>query len=197
MIDYLKKISAINWIKIAIIAVLLIGGIVYFSQKKTTDNKTATQNNNSQVTTDTSATKTTVSKPKPATAANVTTKCGLKITSPAINSSVDVPFVVKGVIDTLNVKGCVWNESNARAGEAEIFYNRNGEGWRSSGTSVPIITSNIPGSPTTTLAFEASFNLNRTALGLGSGTPVKIVFTELNIPPQPNPDNLYYLVYLK
>lgn len=190
--DFIKKISAVNWIKIALIAIVLIGVIVYVSQKKEVGKIDTT---NSVATTTTSAK--TGSKTTSATAANVTSKCGFKITSPTINSGINVPFTVSGTVNKLNVNGCIWNENNARAGLAEIFYNRNGEGWKTAGVSVPVYTSSIPGAPTTTVAFESTFNLNRTALGLGAGTPVKIVFTELNNPVQANPDNFYYLVYLK
>ena len=201
MIGFLKNIKMIDWIKIGVIAIIVISGIIYFSQKKD-----ATENNTTATTTATSTTKTTntpaVKKTTPVvtntTAKNITSRCNLKITSPALNSYVTFPFTVKGILDKADTtKGCDWNELASRAGDAELFYNRNGEGWKSAGTSVPIITSTTPGGATSTLAISISFNLYTQALGLTSGTPLKIVFTELNIPERTNPDKFEYQVYLK
>lgn len=198
MIGFLKNIKMIDWVKIGVIAIVLISGIIYLSQEKdvTEENITAT-------TTTTSTTNTpTVKKTTPVvtntTAKNITSRCNLKITSPALYSYITFPLTVKGILDKADTtKGCNWNELSSRAGDAELFYNRNGEGWKSAGTSVPIITSTTPGGATSTLAVSISFNLYTQALGLTSGTPLKIVFTELNIPEQVNPDKFEYQVYLK
>ena len=141
---------------------------------------------------------TTAPAPKVIPSKNVTSRCNFEVTSPAMYSSVSMPFVVKGVLDKANTStGCMWNENASRAGDAEIFYNRRGEGWRSAGAAVPIMTTSAPNVATTTLAFSVSFNLYTQALGLTSGTPIKIVFTELNIPPQLNPDIFEFQVTLK
>ena len=125
-------------------------------------------------------------------------KCNFTVTSPAILSEVSMPLTIKGILDKADTtKGCMWNEESSRAGEAELFYNKNGEGWKSAGTSVPITVSGVPGAATTTLTFSASFGLYTKALGLASGTPLKITFTELNIPPQSNPDTFDFQVSLK
>ena len=129
---------------------------------------------------------------------NMVSKCNFTVTSPTIFSKVSIPLTIKGILDKADTtKGCMWNEGSLRAGEAELFYNKNGEGWKSAGTSVPIIITSVPGASTTTLAFSASFGLYTKALGLASNTPLKIMFTELNIPPQPNPNTFDFLVSLK
>ena len=202
IIGFLKNIKMIDWVKIGVIAIVLISGIIYFSQKKDNTEKTNTTATTTVSTTNTTSNTTVKKATLPvvtnATAKNITSRCNLKITSPALNSYVTFPFTVKGILDkTDTTKGCDWNELASRAGDAELFYNRNGEGWKSAGTSVPIITSTTPGGATSTLAVSISFNLYTQALGLTSGTPLKIVFTELNIPEQPNPDKFEYQVYLR
>lgn len=195
--DFIKKISMIGWIKIAVIVIILIGAIVYVSQKQVVINNT----NNIVATTTkaTSTNKTTTStKTAPAVAKNVMSKCNFRVTSPAMYSSVSMPFTVAGLLNTTDTtKGCVWNMASSRAGDAEIFYNKNSEGWKSAGTSVTIMTTFAPGMPTTTVAFSIPFNLYTQALGLKSGTPIKIVFTELNVSKQTNPDTFDFQVVLK
>ncbi len=125
-------------------------------------------------------------------------KCNFKITSPVMYSNVSMPLVINGILDKADTsKGCLWEERLSRAGEAEIFYNRNGEGWKSAGTAVPIMTKSIAKAATTTLAFSVSFNLYTNALGLKSGTPLKVVFTELNIPVRPGPGTFTFPLTLK
>ena len=187
-----------DWVKIVLIAIVLIFALIYFWQKGNS-NKTINAQNNAQTTASSTIKKTASnSKSSSSVATNVTSKCNFKVTSPAMYSNVSMPFTVKGTLNTADTKeGCVWNQNASRAGDAEIFYNKGGSGWQSAGTSVPIVTETIPGVASTSMTFSASFNLYTKSLGLTSGTPIKIVFTELNIPPQPNPDTFDFLVYLK
>jgi hypothetical protein len=183
----------------ALIIVLIVGIFYIFHTK----NSASINSQNLAATTSTSANtavtgKNTNTPSKVVAAKYAASKCNFKITSPQLYSVVGMPLTVKGILDKADTsKGCMWNENVLRAGDAELFYNRNGEGWKSAGTSVPITTSNIPGVASTTLTFSASFNLYTQALGLTSGTPLKIVFTELNIPPLPNPNTFSFIVSLK
>lgn len=191
-----KSVSIINWIKIALVVIILIVGGIYLSQKKDngTTNTNGTNNTNTSVST---TTKNTTSTTKVVAKYN-SSKCNFIITSPTINSSISFPFTVKGTIDKLATnKGCIWNEDKSRAGNAELFYNLRNEGWKSSGTAVPIITGSTPGAATTTVSFSAQFNLYTAALGITPGTPIKITFTELNVLDQKNPDTFDLLLYSK
>jgi hypothetical protein len=208
MKDFIKKVSLADWIKIILlIIVIIIGCVIIFSQ----NSNSSLQKTNTGIQATTTATtsapvKTTASSAKKITtttssssvAKNVTSKCNFKVTSPTMYSSISMPFTINGIIDKTDThESCIWNEAYSRAGEAEIFYDRNGEGWKSAGTQVPIITSSIPGKASTTLAFSASINLYTAAFGLNKGTPIKIVFTELNISDAPNPDTFDFIAYLK
>jgi hypothetical protein len=199
VIAWAKTISVKNWIKIGLIAIVLIGLIVYVSQKKedvkVDDTKVVAT---TTTTVKTTPKTTTVVKTVPTVVSNVMNKCNFRVTSPVMYSGVNVPFTVNGILDLADKsKGCMWNMESSRAGVAEIFYNKDNSGWKSAGTSVQIMTSMVPGKATTTLAFSTTFNLYTTALGLKSGTPIKIVFTEYNIPIQTNPDTFDFLVNLK
>lgn len=200
--DSIKNMDKATLIKYSTAVIIIIALSVYFlgSSKESAKNESEEKNQPtiSTTTTNTPVKTTTTTKTVPAVAKNVTNKCNFRVTSPAMYSSVSMPFTVKGILDKADKsKGCDWHELDSRAGDAEIFYNRRGEGWKSAGTSVPIITRIVPGGASTTLAFSVSFNLYTQALGLTSGTPIKIVFTELNIPPQPNPDVFDFQVTLK
>jgi len=198
-----NKLDIINWIKYILILVFLIAIVIYFFQRngvnQTDRNISASSTANVSTSTVPSSNTTASGSIKKAATTNIlSAKCNLKITSPAIYSKVSMPLTITGLLDKADTKkNCMWNENNTRAGEAEVFYNRNGEGWKSSGAAVPMITSSVPGAATTTLKISISLNLYTKALGLTSGTPLKIKFTELNIPPQPNPDTFEFLVYLK
>src|ERR1035437_7805096 len=120
--DFIKKISAVNWIKIAVIVIILVGVIIYVSQKKETI-KVDTTKVIATTTTTTNKT-TTVVKKVPTIVSNVTNKCNFRVTSPAMYTKVTVPFTVKGLLDTADTsKGCMWTIESSRAGTAEIFYN--------------------------------------------------------------------------
>jgi hypothetical protein len=200
--DWIKKISVKDWFIIFLTVIVLAFVLTYLSSKKDVESdmsdiaSTTLIATTSTSTTSTVKTKTTTPKVIPST--NVISRCNFKVTSPTMYSSVSMPFTVNGLIDKEDTtKGCMWNENLSRAGDAEIFYNRNGEGWKSAGTAVPIITRVVPGGATTTLSFTVSFNLYTKALGLTSGTPIKITFTELNIPVQNNLDFFEFQVKLK
>lgn len=202
----MKQINTKDLVIYILAGVIVIGGTFILWNKKdnvTTDVLDTQEESVATTTTSATVTKTpakttTTSAPKVIPSKNVTSRCNFEVTSPVMYSSVNMPFVVKGILDKANTStGCMWNENASRAGDAEIFYNRRGEGWRSAGAAVPIMTTSSPGAATTTLAFSVSFNLYTQALGLTSGTPIKIVFTELNIPPQANPDIFEFQVTLK
>ncbi|MFA5652120.1 MAG: hypothetical protein WC933_02030 [Candidatus Paceibacterota bacterium] len=195
--DSIKKIGIIDWIKFALIAIVLIAGSFYIFQKADVK-KVDTSNNVATTTTKTTPKTTTTVKTQPAVLKNVTSKCNFKVVSPVMYAKVSMPFTVSGILDKSDTtKGCMWGETTSLAGNAEIFYNKNGTGWVSAGSPVSILTKGTPGMPSSYLSFSVSFNLYVTALGLQSGTPIKIVFTEFNIPVKPNPDTFDFLVSLK
>jgi hypothetical protein len=196
--DWAKKLSIKDLIMYILIVIILVIAVIYVFQKKDINKiDTANLTTTSTSSKDTTTNKTT-STSKVIPFKNVTSRCNFRVTYPTIYTGITMPFTVKGILDKADTsKGCLWNELDSRAGDAEIFYNKNGEGWKSAGAAVPIITRIVPGGATTTMAFTVSFNLYVKALGLKSGTPIKIAFTELNIPPQPNPDTFDFQVSLK
>ncbi len=199
----MKKLNTIDWIKIILVAVVVIFAAFYIIKNNSTN---TTKNSETKISTSTVSTspsksntvtaKTSITNTSGAGTVNTTSKCNFKVTYPTIYSAVSVPFTVSGILNLSDTsKGCMWSQNLSRAGDAQIFYDKNGTGWMPAGTSVPIITS--AGNSTTTLDFSSEFNLNATALGLTSGTPIKIVFTELNVMSKPNPETFEYEVYLK
>ncbi len=192
--DFIKNMDNKVKYSIAVIVVIILGLFLFGGNKNSTDNKTVSE----ATTTKTTSTSKTVVKVPVGPSKNVMNRCNFRVTSPTMYSSVSMPFTVTGILDKADTtKGCIWDENASRAGNAEIFYNRRNEGWKSAGTAVPIITRVVPGGATTTMAFSVTFNLYTAALGLTSGTPIKVVFTELNIPEHANPDSFDFLVSLK
>jgi hypothetical protein len=200
----MKKLSKMDWIKIILVAVVVIFAAFYIIKNNSTN---TTKNSETKISTSTVSTspsksntvtaKTSITNTSGAGTVNTTSKCNIKVTYPTIYSAVSVPFTVNGILNLSDTsEGCMWSQNLSRAGDAQIFYDKNGAGWMPAGTSVPIIESGT-GNSTTTLDFSVSFNLNATALGLTSGTPIKIVFTELNVMNKPNPETFEYEVYLK
>lgn len=124
-------------------------------------------------------------------------KCGLTVTSPAIGSKITFPLTIKGTIDNSKASklGCSWNVVSSRAGDAQIFYDLRNQGWTAPGVAVPMITST--GAVASTTAFSVGFNLYAKNIGLTSGTPIKITFTELKSLDNTKQDTFDLLVYLK
>lgn len=192
----MNKLNKKDLVIYVLIAVILIIGLFYLFPKKNI--KTTGTNSVVATTTTKTSTKTTGTKTVSPVATNVMNKCNFKVTSPEINSRVTVPFTVYGLLNNADKsEGCMWASNGDLAGNAEIFYNKDNQGWKSSGTSVPIVIKGIPGGATSTLSFSVPFTLYAAALGLKSGTPIKIVFTEFNIPVQATPDTFNFQVYLK
>ena len=198
--NWFISLSKKDKITYGVILVLIIIIICFSIQGKKNEVKTTDVSNNSvtSTNTNTNTTNTKTVKTVPTVARNVMNKCNFKITSPEINSSVSLPFTVKGVLNKADLsKGCVWKDNLTNGGTVEIFYNKNGMGWVSAGTAAQITLFTTPGVATSTLSFTLPLNLYANALGLGSGTPIKLVFTEFNIPAQQYPDTFDFTVYLK
>jgi hypothetical protein len=200
-IDMCKSMTLCKYFVIIVVATTII---VYFLQSKSDDIIDVTPDQDNEVATSTNTIKPITNKTSVVSAITTpskysSSKCNFKIITPQIYSKITIPLSIKGILDKADLSnGCTWNENLSRAGQAELFYNRNGEGWKSAGTSVPIITSSLfNNTSTTTLAFSVSINLYTQALGLTSGTPIKIVFTELNILENKNPNTFEILYSLK
>lgn len=125
-----------------------------------------------------------------------TSMCNIKITFPVANSKITFPLMIAGVIDLESKSDCVWNNNLSMGGSVEIYYNLKNTGWKSAGIPASLYTSGTGGS-TSTLAVKANVNMYTEALGLVSGTPIKLVFTELNIINNSNPKTFSYITYLK
>lgn len=198
--DWAKNLSQKEKIIYSLVVVVLVVGaylVLVDNKPKVEVKEDVVATTTTTVTPKNTAPKTVTTAPK-GPSKNVMNRCNFRVTSPEMYSAVNMPFTVSGILDKADTsKGCMWNENATRAGEAEIFYNRRNEGWKSAGTAVPIITKSVPGAASTTMSFSVSFNLYTTALGLTSGTPIKIVFTELNIPVQTNPDIFDFQVTLR
>ncbi len=182
-------------------SVLLIVVLGYVSMHKGTTTDSGSKDNVS-VTTPTGTTdKTTTTKPKPVTTTTTSTnggKCNLVITYPKAGAYVAFPLVVTGYIDTSNKSGCSWYQNQLRAGDVQISYNLRNQGYLASGVPVPIITNGSASNPAIS-NFQVSLNLATTPLGITTGTPIKLTFTELNVAgnPNPSPDHFDLNVYAK
>ena len=111
--------------------------------------------------------------------------CGLVVTSPIPKSSVTFPLVIKGVVDNSDREklGCSWQMFEGQAGTAEIYFKDGNNEWKKLGTTVPVPVENWMSVKT---FFSVSLNFNNEGIGLPTGTPMKVVFTEENasgIPP--------------
>lgn len=107
---------------------------------------------------------------------NQTKSCDLTVTSLKPNAQVNFPLKVKGTVNNTE-PGCSWLTFEGQAGTAQLFFNYQNKGWKPIGSSVPVKVSNSANKETT---FEVVLNFNNGAIGLSSGTPMKIVFTSEN-----------------
>ena len=123
--------------------------------------------------------------------------CGLRITSPVIYAHVGFPLTISGIMSFAQAQkdGCSWNTELSNAGSAELFYNLRNQGWTSSGTTVPVTMANT-GASTSTLSFTTTMNLYTTALGLTSGSPLKVVFTD-NPVHETTPHSFTFYLFVK
>lgn len=122
--------------------------------------------------------------------------CNITISNPVDGGSITFPLTINGQIDLGKKTDCVWNNNLSAGGSVELYYNLRNTGWKSAGIPVSLYTS-TSGLSTSTLTVKASLNLYTQALGLTSGTPIKLVFTELNLKNISNPNTFSYITYLK
>lgn len=181
------------------LCILLIAVVVNYLWKNNMNS--ASENNNVSTTSVAinSAINTNASTTKTILNTVPTKKCNLKIISPTLYSKVTMPLMVTGILNTTDIKeGCLWNNADSLAGYAELFYKKTGDtAWKSAGVPVPMLINSYPGLATTSLKVSVSLNLYVKPLGLISGTPLRIIFTELNILDKPNPNTFDYFIYLK
>jgi len=182
-----------------VILLILAGGVYLFTNRNSNQttywgqNTTSTETSTSTISSSTITTDTT----KNTVTSSYASKCGLTVISPVIGSKITFPLTVKGIIDNskANTLGCSWNNVLSRAGEAQVFYNLKNQGWVAPGVAVPIISSS--GLTASTTVFSVGLNVYAKNLGLTSGTPIKITFTE-NKPVDGSKQNTFdMLVYLK
>jgi len=177
----------------AIIVILVIGFGIYIFKGKTTDTKNIISEENNVVSTTTSSVTTNVSKPK--TTTTLSDKCNLKITYPAPGSKVSFPLTIKGTIDNSKPQsgGCSWNEILGQAGSAQLFY-KSGSMWKSQSIPVPILTNSS--SVASTSVFSVALSFYNNAVGLASGSPMKVTFIE-NPVGISNLDTFDFYIYIK
>lgn len=196
----LKLIKNLFLIIIFLILALIL--VISFKKESLPVNNTDQAAISSSTSTDSQTNATTTTKKTTVTTntSNVTKvlteMCNLKITYPTAYSKITFPLTIKGNVDLSKNYDCKWSENLSRAGSVQIFYNLKNTGWKSPGIPTEIYTASSGGS-TTTLALTAPVNMYTAALGLPSGTPIKLVFTELNIKNISNPKTFSYIVYLK
>jgi hypothetical protein len=111
---------------------------------------------------------------------NIVGKCGLVINSPAVNSSVAFPLIIKGIVDNSNSKnlGCAWQMFEGLAGTAQFYIyldEENYNGWKTIGDPVIIQLENV-----TTNKANFTFTFNFSEGGFKINAPIKIIFTEEN-----------------
>lgn len=135
----------------------------------------------------------TTSIPTPTPTQNVTVvpngTCGLTILSHSVNSRVNFPLTISGVVDNTNMNtlGCSWLMFEGQAGSARLYYKSPAEGWKPIGAQIPVPVQNWMSTKTT---FMVTFT--NPIIDLVSGTELKVVFTEDNASGLP-PIDIYEL----
>jgi hypothetical protein len=123
-------------------------------------------------------------------------KCGFSVSSPQANSSVTFPLTIKGVVDNSKAQqlGCSWSMFEGAAGGAQLYYNYQNQGWKTLNTPRAITVSSWM---TTTTPFEFTMPFDNSSIGLPSGTPLKIIFSEDNASGLPPVDSYELPLILK
>ncbi|MEI6528521.1 MAG: hypothetical protein WCO10_02495 [bacterium] len=197
MEKYKKYLTVSNLTIAGVVLVLLVSVIVYATKSSNKGERSAIVENSSNVATSTTATSSVKTKTAIVTTkVSYASKCGLVVTYPTVDSKVSFPLTAKGIVDNSNADklGCSWNQALSRGGTAQVFYNLRKQGWKEAGIPVPIFIGSDVASSTT---FSAPLNIHADALGLTSGTPIKITFTELTDLNVTQPDTLDLQVFLK
>lgn len=123
----------------------------------------------------------TTSIPTPTPTQNVTVvpngTCGLTIFSHSVNSRVNFPLMISGVVDNTNMNTleCSWLMFEGQAGSAQLYYKSPLDGWKPIGAQIPVPVQNWMSTKTT---FMVTFT--NPIIDLVSGTELKVVFTEDN-----------------
>jgi hypothetical protein len=122
-------------------------------------------------------------------------KCGLTVTSLSPNDKVGFPLTITGNIDNSNFKqlGCSWGSYKGVGGSAQLYFNYNNEGWKILGKTSMI---SAPNWTSIKSSFSTTLNFNNSGIGLPSGTPLKIVFSDDNATGLP-PDTFELPIILK
>ncbi len=131
------------------------------------------------------------------TAQSANQKCNLHVSYPVSGSSIGFPLTIKGTLDIAGESKypCVWTDTQQIAGTVQVFYDVNGTGWRPSGIPVSIFSSGTISTSTMDVA-SSIISLNSVALGIPSGTPIKLTLSDFV--PGGNPKNTFdIIVYLK
>ncbi len=184
------------WVVVAIILIIILfvatrqSSVGPVSNESTTT--TETQTSGTSVSGGTSGTKTNTG-----TSGLLSAKCNLKISYPLAYSRASFPLVIKGTVDLSGKKyPCTWNENNQVAGTVQVFYNIANTGWKAPGVPVLLYSESSNASSTHDVS-SGIISLNSFALGIPSGTPVKLHLIELNINDNKNPNTFDIIVYLK
>ncbi|MFA6340969.1 MAG: hypothetical protein WCX27_01870 [Candidatus Paceibacterota bacterium] len=191
----MKNLIYQNKILSIVVVILVAVGLYFIATGQDDVVKVANKAQNTPTTTSTQTTANKAATPSKTAVLN-DGRCGLKVTYPVENSRVNFPLKVTGVIDNRSASklGCAWNEINARAGTAQLFYFSGGV-WQSNGIPVNILTS--AGGTASTSAFSVNIDFLNAAVGLRSGAPMKITFIEQNSSVLRSLDMFDYYIYMK
>ena len=121
--------------------------------------------------------------------------CGLTINYPTPTSTVSFPVTISGTIDNNNAStlGCSWTMYEGQAGTAQLYFLENNN-WHQINT--PFILHVSDWMTLGPVLFSVIINFNNNWIGLSSGTPMKIIFTEEN-PSGTTPDTLTLPIILQ
>ncbi len=189
------KNYAIAALVVVIVIILLVSGGKSNPSSNTQGSQTSTS---STTASSTSASKTSGTKTTTTTTSSYATKCNLKITSPIAYAKAGFPLVVQGTLDISGTKTypCTWNENAQSAGTVQLFYNVRNTGWQSPGIPVSLFAQGTVNATSLSVS-SAILSLNAYALGIPSGTPIKLTFRELDLPTSPSKNTFDLIFYLK
>lgn len=184
---YNKGFGAMGII-LALAVVLVVGGLAYYAGKNSDSSKGTEETGYLPQVNQNTATSTSVvsnnSVSKTGTGSShqlLGSSCGLTINSPAANAHVSFPLTVTGTIDNTNSSalGCSWTMFEGQAGTAQLyFFDQGNNNWHVLGNPIIVPVSNwMTVGP---VSFTIPVNFNNSGLGLSSGNPMKITFTEEN-----------------
>jgi hypothetical protein len=143
--------------------IILIGGYIFFTRSKTTEEPTH------------------ILIPTENGTVVPNGLCGFSITSHGPNAKVDLSktLIIKGAIDNTDREtlDCAWTMFEGQAGTVQAFAKTNGQDWKAIGKETPIPVEDWMTEKT---VFSVSVDIDTAQKNLGVGTALKLVFMEEN-----------------